>query len=347
VRTRHDDISGSCIGALFHSRVSTASKATALKKCEAHTRKNPGVYVSEVAEGVVRVSSANHSVLWRLSCLNSSKPDVTVTRGTRYLSVPSGCSLSGLDVTYKMLPAALRSYRNVELVAWSYELPHSWSAKFNTLANVTQLLRDADVWRKANELEAEFRQHLMAQALATSATYDFGGVIVAVAAAAILLGLCISQIFLWRSLRSLPSKDNKDEDEDKGKESTVVSKQFWLFSSKGVQTDGAPKSAAPKQPPAFNSKEPPLYETGSNCSCCNDDDDDYNATDEKEVRLEREKAARRGRTNRRRRRKCSAATKGSLDPNAKPFEPQTAVRFRDASCSIRSLNSTEIKQFDR
>lgn len=203
VRMRHDSFTNTCIGSLFKARVSSASKADSLRHCEVHTRKNPRVYVTEVSAGVVRVSSGNESVVWRLTCSNQTDMNTTVTRGTKYLSVPTGCSLGGLDVSYRMLRETVRSSRHVRLVAWSSQLPASWTDRFRTLVNVTRLLRDADVWRKANELEDEFRHHLLAQAVSSGADYDLGGTVVVAVATAFALAIAVNQYFLWRALRGL------------------------------------------------------------------------------------------------------------------------------------------------
>lgn len=203
---RHDEFSGTCIGAIYKARVSTASKAQALSLCEVHTRKNPGVYVTEVSAGVVRVSSGNETVLWRLFCPGRSEANVTTTKGTQFVSVPSGCSLSGLDVTYKMLKANLQSSTNVQLVTWSSELPHPWTSRFKTLVNVTQLLHDADVWRKANELEVEFRQHVMAEAQLRGDDNDLAGFIVAICAGVLIVIIIAGQCLMWRMLKAARGK---------------------------------------------------------------------------------------------------------------------------------------------
>ena len=203
VRLRHDVFENTCIGAIYKARISTASKATALKHCEVHTRKNPGVYVSEVASGVVRVSSGTETVVWRLSCQGRSEPNVTMTTGLRYLGVPSGCSLSGLDVTYKVMPLGPRTSKHVQLVTWSTELPTAWTERFHTLVNVSELLRDADVWRKANELETEFKHHLLSNVVSSRADYDYIGLAVSVVAGAAMLVIAGVLVRLHRIVAKL------------------------------------------------------------------------------------------------------------------------------------------------
>lgn len=201
IRMRYEGFEATCVGALYKARVSSASKTAALKHCEVTTRKNPAVYIAEVSPGVVRVNSGKEIVAWRLVCPGSREPNITATNGSQFLAVPHGCSLAGLDVTYKVMPMGPRVERNYHLVSWSTELPTSWTRKFNNLVNVSRLLQDADIWKKANDLEAEFRHHVLAQTVASNAYYGTIGVGAIFFLGLLVALLIVSQVLLWRAVK--------------------------------------------------------------------------------------------------------------------------------------------------
>ncbi len=204
VRLRREGFGGTCIGALFRSRASSDPKESPLRHCEATTRKNPAVYVAEISPGMLRVTSGDKKVVWRMTCASGNAENVTTTVGTQTISVPAGCSISGLDVSYKMLPASMRTAaRHAHLATWSTELPGAWSSGFGTWTNVTQFLRDAQDWKTVAEVEAEARDRELALVNVDRHVRDYAAVGTLAGIGVVLLVVLICLVLGWRRVRRI------------------------------------------------------------------------------------------------------------------------------------------------